>query len=256
MSDKRNSFDVTVPTRISVTNRSGDVIVGPSDDDVVTVLLSGDKKAIDGTTIDATPGAVSVRANEDHQGWFSKRVDVLITAPPGGVLRVRIGSGDVIVQLPMDAVDVNTGSGDIRIEHPLNELRAKVASGSVLIDGVVSDAVVSSASGDIRLTDADTVVVNTASGSVEIGSVNVETSIRSASGDVKVHAFSGSNLDIKTMSGDVTVGLVEGLEVAATITTMSGDYRNRIEPSGIKATRRATLRVKSFSGDVTLRSPW
>jgi hypothetical protein len=256
MSDKLSSFDVTGPTRISVTNRSGDVIVGPSDGDVVTVLLSGDQKAVDGTSIDATPGAVSVRANEDHQGWFSKGVDVLITAPPGGVLRVRIGSGDVIVQLPMDAVDVNTGSGDVRIEHPLNKLRAKVASGSVLIDGAISDAAVSSASGDIRLTDADTVVVNTASGSVDIGSVTVEMNVKSASGDIKAHSFSGSNLDIKTMSGDVTIGLVEGLEVAAKITTMSGDFRNRIEPSGIETMRRATLRVKSFSGDVTLRSPW
>lgn len=256
MSDKSNSFDVSGPTRVSVTNRSGDVIIGPSNGDVVTVLLSGDKKAVDGTTIDATPGSISVRANEDHTGWFSKGVDVLITAPPGGVLRVRIGSGDVIVQLPLDAVDVNTGSGDVRIEHPLNELRAKVASGSVLIDGAVSEAAISSASGDIRLTDVDAVAVNTASGSVDIGSVAEKLSIKSASGDVKVRAFSGSNLDIKTMSGDVTVGLVEGLEVDAKITAMSGDFRNRIDPSGIETARRATLRVKSFSGDVTLRSPW
>lgn len=256
MSDKSSSFDVTGPTRISVTNRSGDVVVGPSDGDTVTVLLSGDKRAIDSTTVDATPGAISVRANEDHKGWFSKGVDVLITAPPGGILRVRIGSGDVIVRLPLEAVDVNTGSGDVRIEHSINELKAKVASGSVLVDGVVSDAVVSSASGDVRLTDADTVVVNTASGSVEIGSVTVETSIKSASGDVKVHAFSGSNLDIKTMSGDVTVGLVEGLEVAAKVKAMSGEFRNRIEPSSTETMHRATLRVKSFSGDVTLRSPW
>ena len=256
MSDRWNSFEVTGPTRISVANRSGDVIVGPSDGDVVTVQLSGDEELIDATIIDATPGAVSVRANEGRRGWSSKGVDVLITAPAGGALRVKIGSGDVIVQLPMDAVDVNTGSGDIRVEHPLNELRAKVASGSVLIDGAASDAVVSSASGDIRLREADTAVVNTASGSVEIGSVAVEASIRSASGDVKVHAFSGSNLDIKTMSGDVTVGLLEGLEVAAKITAMSGDFRNLIEPSGVETTRRAMLRVKSFSGDVTLRSPW
>ena len=194
--------------------------------------------------------------NEGHQGWFSKGVDVLITAPLGGALRVRIGSGDIIVQLPMDAVDVSTGSGDVRIEQPLDEMRAKVASGSVLIDAAVSDAVVSSASGDVRLTDANTVVVNTASGSVEIGSVTAEARIKSASGEVKVHAFSGSSLDIKTMSGDVTVGLVEGLEVTANITAMSGDFRNRIEPSGIETRRHTALRVKSFSGDVTLRSPW
>lgn len=256
MSDKWNSFDVAGPTRINVTSRSGDVIVGPSDGNVVTVLLSGAGKAIDAATVDATTGSVSVRTDQKHQGWSSKGVDVLITAPPGGAVRVRSGSGDIVVQIPMETVDVNTGSGDVRIEHPLNELRAKVASGDVTVDGIVSKAVVTSASGSIRIAEVEDVVVKTASGSVDVGSAMNTVRIKSASGDVKVRTFGGAELSVKTMSGDVTVGLVPGLEVAAKIKAMSGEFRNQTEPSDAESVHRTSLDIKSFSGDVTLKAPW
>ena len=100
------------------------------------------------------------------------------------------------------------------------------------------------------------VVVKTASGSVGLGTVTSGASVKSASGEVKVQRFSGSDLDIKTMSGDVTVGLVPGLDVDARITAVSGEFENRVEPSGVDPVGVTRLAVKSFSGDVALRDPW
>jgi len=99
-------------------------------------------------------------------------------------------------------------------------------------------------------------VVKTASGSVGLGTVTSAASVKSASGDVKLQEFSGSDLDVKTMSGDVTIGLVPGLEIDARVTAVSGQFENRIEPSGAEPVGVTRLTVKSFSGDVALRGPW
>jgi hypothetical protein len=256
VSERRESFEVAGPVPIIVTNPSGDVIVGPADGDIVTVLLSGDDDAVEGTTVDGSAAAVSVCVNENHRRRFAKRVDVLISVPPGGVLRARLGSGDITVQLPMRTVEVNTASGDVRVDQSVAELRVKAASGDISIDGVVSEAAISSASGGVRISKVDNIVVKTASGSVGLGTVTSAASVKSASGDVKLQDFSGSDLDIKTMSGDVTIGLVPGLEIDATITVASGEFENRIEPSGVEPVGGARLSIKSFSGDVALRSSW
>ncbi|MFC2153341.1 hypothetical protein ACFLQ7_01755, partial [Actinomycetota bacterium] len=66
--------------------------------------------------------------------------------------------------------------------------------------------------------------------------------------------FAGNDLEIKTMSGDVGIGLVPGMVVKAAVKTLSGDFRNRIEPTPGPRVGSMSLTVDSFSGDVTLSS--
>jgi hypothetical protein len=55
------------------------------------------------------------------------------------------------------------------------------------------------------------------------------------------------------MSGDVVIGLAPGMLIDADIATVSGSLRNDVAPSDGEATRPATLRIKTMSGDITLR---
>ncbi len=256
MSDRKHTYEVKGAPHIDVSTRSGDVVIRRSDDDTVTVVLSGNKEAVESAAVDATSDSISVRSGPKGKSWFSRTMDVVISTPPGGVLRIGLGAGDVMVRVPMESVDVSTGSGDVRIEEPLKELRVKVASGDVIVDAGVREASITSASGDIRVGAVDDVVINTASGSVDLGVVTSGARIKSASGDIKVREFSGNDIDIKTMSGDATIGLVPGMTVSANVTAMSGEFRNRIEPSGVEPVGQMRLDAKSFSGDLTLRSPW
>jgi DUF4097 and DUF4098 domain-containing protein YvlB len=256
MSDRTHTYKVTGSPRIDVSQRSGDVTIRPSDDGAVTVELSGNSETVESTLINATSDSISIRSNPKRRSWFSRAMDTVISAPPGGVLRIGLGAGDVMVRIPVESADISTGAGDIRIEEPVRELRVKVAAGDLTVTGEIGEATISAASGDIRIDLADTIVANTASGDVNLGIVNDSARIKSASGDIRLHAFSGTDLDIKTMSGDATIGLVPGMSVAANVTAMSGEFRNRIEPSGAAPAGRMTLTASSFSGDVTLRSPW
>lgn len=256
MSRRKHTFEVDGPPRIDVRIRSGDITLKASDDGAVTVRLSGDTETVELTSVDATHDSVSVRSGPQKQKWLSKSMDVSIAAPVGGVVRLNLGAGDVLVRIPLVSLDVNVGSGDVRIDESVNEIRLKLASGDVSVREKTAEASIVSASGDIRVNDVDEISVSTASGSVILGAVAGTARIKSASGDLKIHDFSGPELVIKTMSGDVTVGLAPGRRIEAKISAVSGELRNRIKPSGTDPTGRMSLIVKSFSGDVTLRSPW
>jgi DUF4097 and DUF4098 domain-containing protein YvlB len=156
--------------------------------------------------------------------------------------------------MPLAELVVSTGSGDIRIDETVGSTRIKVASGDVSLSDVVGDAEVTSANGDIRIPNAGDISVSTASGDVRIGEATRTITVKSASGDVTVKKFGGSDLEVTTMSGDVGIGLLPGLQVDASVKTLSGDFRNRIKPTEGDRTGSMSLRVKSFSGDVTLRS--
>ncbi len=256
MSDRTHTFEVVGPPRIDVRIRSGDVIIRPSGGETVTVELSGNAETVEATTVDATHDSISVRSRPQRQRWFSRTMDVLISAPPGGSVRVNLGAGDVVVRIPLSSLDVNTGAGDVLIDEVVDELRVKVASGDVTTRKNVRDANIMSASGDIRVREASDIAVSTASGSMDLRVVTGSARIKSASGDLKLREFSGPELTVTTMSGSAIIGLVPGMTVDAKITAMSGELRNRIKPSKVEKTRRTSLTVKSLSGDVTLKSPW
>lgn len=256
MSDRKHTFEISDAPRIDVRIRSGDVTIQPSDGKTVTVTLTGNAETVELTSVDATNDSVSVRSGSQRQRWFSRSMDVLIAAPPGGSVRINLGAGDVVVRIPLVSLDVSAGAGDVRIDEEVDEIRVKVASGDITIREKVRDASFVSASGDIRVQEVGDIVVNTASGSIDLGAVTGTARIKSASGDLKLHEFSGSDLNVTTMSGDSTIGIVPGMTIDAKITAMSGEFRNRIKPSKIDKTHRMSLTAKSFSGDVTLRAPW
>jgi len=256
MSDRKHTFEVVGPPRIDVRIRSGDVIIRPSGGETVTVELSGNTETVGLTTVDATHDSISIRSRPQRQRWFSRTMDVSISAPPGGSVRVNLGAGDVVVQVPLSSLDVHAGSGDVRIDETVDDLRVKVAAGDVTIRENVRDATIASASGDTRVREVGDISVSTASGSIDLGLVTGSARIKSASGDLKLHKFSGPELTVTTMSGNSTIGLVPGMTVDAKITALSGELRNRIKPSNVEKTRRSSLTVNSFSGDVTLRAPW
>ena len=254
MSDRVEIYDVTGAPAIEIVNQAGDIAIRRSDEPRVKIVLRGNAEAVAATQIDASPESISIRARHSSGRFFSKTVDVIVSAPPGGYLKVDLATGQVRVRIPLKEAVVTTASGDVRLDKTVGRASITVASGDVLVSDVTGEAEVSAASGDVRIAKAGDVVVNTASGGVRIDEAERTISIKSASGDVNVKRFGGSDLDINTMSGNATIGLIPGMEVRAKIRTLSGDFRNRIKPMECERTDSMSLRVKSFSGDVTLKT--
>ncbi|MCL1594516.1 MAG: DUF4097 domain-containing protein [Actinomycetia bacterium] len=256
MSDRIETYDLREPPRIDIATVAGDIIIKPWNKMQAKVVLSGDADTVASTRIDASADSLSIRSDPNRRSrrWFAKAMDVIVSTPEGGTLRIDSSSGDIRIRVALEDVDIASASGSVRVDEPIGDARIKVASGDVRVDQVRRDIEVSSANGDIRIGVARDVVLSTASGSTRLGTVEASARIRSASGDVRVRDFMGSDLTIKTMSGNATIGLAPGRVVAAEIKTMSGEFRNKIAATDGPKHGRMTLTVTSFSGDVTLRN--
>lgn len=181
----------------------------------------------------------------------SSRADARLDGRFGGV-RVKTATGDVVMHTT-DAVDVSTASGDVHAGE------------------IGGDAHVSTVSGDARIAAVDgRLVVTTTSGDIEVGRVGGDVDAKSVSGDFRIGRFDGDELTVKTVAGDLDVGLPSGIRVAPEISTFAGQTRlpppsppdppapPPPPPAGHEATpppprRRVGVTVKSVSGDVTIR---
>lgn len=255
MSDRNEAYDVGPSPEIAVYLHAGDIRVKSGDEGIVKINLSGNGEAVDAIDVDAASDAVTIRSGATRRRWFGGgSVDVTITVPVYSDITVHNGAGDVFIGVGTNDLEVHTGSGDIRIDSVRGSADLKVGSGDIRAGDIGGTARISSAAGDVRIDSVNDVAVSTAAGDLHVGEVIDTARIKSATGDIRIRKFAGSDLEIKTMSGDCTIGLVPGMVVNAAVKTMSGDFRNRIKPSGGEKVGTMNLTVTSFSGDVTLKS--
>ena len=254
MSDRKETYEVTGRPHVLLYLNSGDIRIKEGAQGAVVVAMSGNSELIDSVEIDATADTVTVRSTQKKRRWFAGSIDTVVTVPADSDLTIHNGAGDIMLGVTVAELELHNGAGDVRGDDVQGPSEFKVGAGDIRMGALGGPAKVSSASGDIRIDKATELVVSTASGDLYLGDVNESARIKSATGDIRIRKFAGSDLEIKTMSGDCAIGLIPGVIVKAQIKTMSGDFRNRIKPSSGEKTGSMNLAVTSFSGDVVLKS--
>ena len=198
----------------------------------------------------------------EESRWRSRnrRVRVIVEAPTAFDLSAQAGSADISTRGRAGVVKLRPGSGDVEVDRA-DRVDAKTGSGTVRIDGVSGNASISAASGDVSVRDAGGQLdASTASGDVSAAMVAGTVEIGTASGDVTVTRADGDTIAIKTLSGDIRLGLPTGIRVEPDISTMSGKVTlptatSTSEPEA--GTRRPVrIRLSSMSGDIRVeRAP-
>jgi Toastrack DUF4097 len=162
-----------------------------------------------------------------------------------GRAEIKTASGDISVERSKGA-DVKTASGDVHLEHVDGVLDVKTASGDVALGTVARPATVQLVSGDLWIRDA-------------ADSVSSST----VSGDQRIEAVSKGRMELKAISGDISVGIRRGTRVFVDANTVSGTTSSEVElgdtPGG-KASADGPVVVEVFaktvSGDVRIeRAP-
>ncbi len=215
---------------------------------------------------------VAVRTDGDtvwvsHQSrcWlFCGGLRYEIAAPAAAEVRVTTISGDVRIEAINGDATVNTTSGDVRLDGIGGSLAVNTISGDVTLrDGRVADARVGTASGDVELSGVNgSLAVTTISGSIRVRDVvSGPVRLQTTSGKINADGALSGDLDITSVSGDVSVEIPSQTGYRLFIKTVSGDVEGLgIREKGAPREWRATLgdgayalNIATTSGDIRIR---
>ncbi len=256
MSGAVREFAVGDRPEIVVAVFSTDVRVVEGSDGTIGVEIDGPEQELEPFEIIHTGDVVTIRSRKGRRRRIRRGTSVRLTVPASTSVTARTASGDLRFSVPISDAEIDVASGDIHLAKISGRGRIKAASGDITIGDVAGGIRISTASGDVRIDELDgDAAISTASGDVKMGTVHGSIEVRSASGDVTIRRFSGVMLEGVAMSGDFDIGLGSGMSMEADIQTRSGRFRNLTSPSSGngETSIRATMRLKTMSGDVTLR---
>jgi hypothetical protein len=247
-------FAVGNRPKIVVAVSSADLVIAEGDPGTVKVAMEGQERDLDLFDVVQTGDVVSVRNARGGRRLTRRGVMIRMEVPAGAVFDGQTASGDLRIAVAVSDVEIRVASGDVDLASCNGRVRIKSASGDISIGDLGGSGRISSASGDIRIDRIEgEVLISTASGDVALGSVRGSVEANAASGDVTIRRFSGVSLEGGSMSGDFDIGLVSGMSIEADVRTRSGRFRNLVQQSDGEPSIAATMRIRTMSGDVTLR---
>lgn len=256
MTTRHESFAVDGLVQLDVDITAGAVALrtGP----VGAVVVTIDGADADDWTITHVGSTVTVQAPR-RRGWGSRSARLHIEVPERSDVSIKSVAADVSAAGNLGGVRVRSTSGDIRVDG-VARLDVNTAAGVVRAGDVLADASCVTASGGVQLGSVDgRLSVSTASGDIHVTRAAADAQIGSASGDIRVDHYAGSDLSVKTISGDVTVGLPPGIRVEPDLSTLSGrttlpEPSMAPPPGGVRRVVRVKLRT--VSGDIHItRTP-
>ncbi|HSJ90708.1 MAG TPA: DUF4097 family beta strand repeat-containing protein [Ilumatobacter sp.] len=236
---------------LTVELMAGSVDVRVGDPGEIKVVVGGNA---DLWEIDQVGDAVTVRP---RSRWRGRSARMTIDVPRGAGVEIRTASADVTLAGELGVTRVRTASGNVRAAE-VAELDVSTASGDIRVHGVGNDTSAASVSGALEVTEiGGRLAATTASGDVRVRRLMGDLEIGTTSGDVRIDHFGGSSASIRSVSGDVELGLPSGIRVEPDLTTVSGRTRlpDRATPTAGNPTeprRTVRLLVKTVSGDITL----
>lgn len=262
------TFETPGPVLVSVECPAGEVVVTTSDEprtQVDVVALRDDdatRDAVERTRVESRPRGdgveVVVDVPERVGAFFGRepRIRVDVRAPHGTSLAFTTASADVSATGRLGDVRGKTASGDVTVPSA-ESVTVKTASGDVRVGDVAGAASLQSTSGDVRAGS----VGGPLDASVVSGDLRIDASaagglVSSVSGDVELGAVAEGEVTVKSVSGDVTVGVREGSRVHVDVSTVSGDLRSDVELDDAPADGDGPLvdvRGKTVSGDIRVR---
>jgi len=271
----QKSFKTPEPVKLNVEFGKGsttiDAVEGLTES---TVEVTGDYA--DDVTVEQHGDRITVRAPKVRVGLFTGNftLTVVVAVPAGSELQIRTGSADVTANGHFGTSDVRSGSGLVRVDRIDTSALIETGSGDIAVRGVLGDLRVKSGSGDVHVGEAGaSVVVSTGSGNIEVGQAAGPTAIKTGSGDLRVTASDGDvtmatgsgdaiierlnrgRVSVKGSSGDVAVGIPEGVPVWTDIFSVTGRVRSDLVGAGapVAGQDHIELRAKTVSGDITLK---
>ena len=250
MSDRIETFAVGEHVRILAATRSGDITVVSGPTGSVRVAIDGGDAG--DFEIDQIGDVISVESRRKGR-FLGFTGDIVLTVPAAATLELSCTSGDILVQSPVAELRASVASGDVRVDTVDTVCKVNSASGDIRVNWA-QDAEINTASGTVRLGRVDRALrLNAASGNVFVVSIGDSAIAKVASSDIRIGSFEGSEIRVKTMSGDLHLGIPPRRTVELDFSSLSGRLRNKLPAAdGSPSEKTLLVSVAAVSGDLTL----
>lgn len=197
------------------------------------------------------------------------RVDLVVSAPAGLPLELRVRHGRAAVAGWHESVTITSRSGEVALQNIAGHVNVTADSGSCVASGLHGGAVIESGSGSVEIRDVQGPLRAAAgSGAVTVERVAGGITLKSTSGEVRGARVRGAAL-AESASGAVTLSDVKGARAAAhsvsgavVLEEVQSDKVEGRSTSGSVAfissrpyTGRAALQAVSGSITISLPSP-
>jgi hypothetical protein len=266
-------FDTPGAVRLHITVPIGTVDIDTVDGTSTHVQLDGTpdvEDLIEAAIVEARPRGgghevlVEVRRRSGFFISFGSGPDLRlrVTCPPDPDVVVQSKSADVRGRGRFASAEVKTASGDITLDTVTGDLRVKTAAGDFSVIEAHGPAHVQSTSGDVAVQHAGSdITVQAVSGDVWIRDAGSSASLNTVSGDQRLDAVAAGSFELRTVSGDIQIGVRRGARVFVDCNTVSGDTTSELELSEAPGEPAADaplveVRARTVSGDIqVLRAP-
>ena len=238
---REERFSTPQPIRLECAVTSGNVMIATTEEAESTVSLDGPPELIEAMRVELTGDRLVI--SEPRSSFLD------IATRPRDSLRVAVGVPN------RSAVMVKTASSDTALDGSFGEIDMQSASADLQVTGEVDgDISVKSASGDIELPRVrGHVEVKGVSGDLRAESIDGSITVTVVSGDVRIDSLREGTVSVRSVSGDIALGIAPGSDVDLDDSSASGDLVSEVPLSDAPAggnNPTVVIRGVTASGDV------
>ncbi|MEO7063741.1 MAG: DUF4097 family beta strand repeat-containing protein [Dokdonella sp.] len=268
---------VNAHARIDVSNIKGSVtVIGWDKAEVAISGMLGD--GAKGLAVEGGAEHLTIKVQPpDKLGWFSWGADTRmgdttleVKVPKSAEMKIEVVSADVNLSgVAGRSLGVDSVSGKLRLDSTAEDIELDTVSGNIDLTGTADHAHLETVSGNIRARGlGGQIKFDSVSGDIDAESGNYrELNVGTVSGDISLHGqpVDNARVDVQTMSGDVHLFLPADAPTRLRASSFSGSIRTDFgtvkEPdhgpgSSLEARNGAgtgQVKIETFSGDIEIR---
>jgi hypothetical protein len=252
----RYEFPTQEPPRLRIGVPAGRIEVETADVADTTVDVEAIRGDLENLRVEQHGREIVIETRKRFGLGRDQGFAVQIRAPHGSDVDANIASATFRTAGRLGGLEVNTASGDVRAEDVERDAKIRSASGDVQLGAVGGRADVTTASGDVQVGSAGAGgTLRSASGDVVIGEAAQRVAVQTASGDLIIGSIARGEIDAKSASGDVRVGISRGSRLHVDARSLSGETSSEVELDGAEASSDGPLvevKAATMSGDVRI----
>jgi len=290
--DVKRELETSNNPTVSIEIDSGDLTINTWERSVVLIEGTLDDR-VETFEVDLrSKNSVDIEIEDEDDSYRNGETETLlvITLPVNSRVSVESFNGSVAVNNVAGSVDVETVNGPINVANTRGFLSLETVNGSINAKDVHGNVEAETVNGSIRLVQVagERLELGTVNGSLEVESVARTVEVESVSGSTELnldrverlvassvagglkgalHLERQGDLQVESVSGRVRLTLIEPLDIAVSVESLSGHIDNDINDVDIEkgdfglgrslnfseGDASAEVRINTVSGEVDLR---